>query len=235
MWVAKNAHEPFCPNWHHTGHEWLPLWEETPYVALLHITLWLHSTRVWIDKRRFENKYNTVERFQRRDSSTLPRQWWTCWRPPCCNSRRTSSGLATFRHTGRRFSQRRGREPLKVSAQQTPVVPRCNHNSPSFSGLVRTDKRQSHKYTVAPSSSPLCWPVADLSMCRYRSGSSQKWIQTGWHLVPVCVWFFLSNVHVLQGWLTTALQTNCLLWLTLSFVRSVPACGPCHCGLAHGL
>lgn len=26
-----------------------------------------------------------------------------------------------------------------------------------------------------------------------------------------------------------------LLWLTLSFVCSVPACGPCHCDQAHGL
>lgn len=128
-------------------------------------------------------------------------QCWTCLHALCSNSYRTRrSRLATFKHMGQRFSQRRGYVPLKVSVLQTPVVPRCNHNSPSFSGCVRTDKRQSHKYTVAPSSSPLWWPVADISMCRYRSGSSQKWIQTGWHLVLVCVcglfFFFFCQMYM---------------------------------------
>lgn len=46
---------------------------------------------------------------------------------------------------------------------------------------------------------------------------------------------FCQMYIFLQSWLVTTLRTNCLLWLTLSFVHSVPACGPCHCGLAHGL
>lgn len=249
--VPKNVVQAFCPKWHHTGHECLSLWERTPCFALLQTFCdWVLLESELIKRCMKINKtLSNVKRFlffccvcnSSQNDSALPfAEPVLNLRALCSNSYRTRrSRLATFKHMGQLFSQRRGSVPLKVSVLQTPVVPRCNHNSPSFSGCVRTDKRQSHKYTVAPSSSPLWWPVADISMCRYRSGSSQKWIQTGWHLVLVCVcglfFVFLSNVHVLQGWLATALQTNCLMWLTLSFVRSVPACGPCHCGLAHGL
>lgn len=51
-----------------------------------------------------------------------------------------NSCVTTFKHMGKRFSQHRGSVPLKVSLQQTLVVPRSNHNSPSFSGCVHTDK-----------------------------------------------------------------------------------------------
>lgn len=127
------------------------------------------------------------------------------------------------------LSKYRGAEPLKFFARLQLV----NH-APSITfrlsvGMFSQRHRRSGKYIITSQCDGLWQTHFFVSLPLW---CLTKWIQTGWHLFFKSV---LSNVHFLPSWPATTLPTNWLLWLILSFVRSVPASGPCHCGLAHGL
>lgn len=127
------------------------------------------------------------------------------------------------------FQWARGALPLKCSAWQPLVDHIVNITCCLSVGMFsyKTTSVSSHPHH---SQCDGLWQThffVSLPLCLLT-----KWKKTGWHLVFSCV---LSNVHFLPSWPATTLQTNWLWWLTLSFVCSVPACGPCHCGLAHGL
>lgn len=138
-------------------------------------------------------------------------------------------GFVTKQYKTQHFCKHRRAPLLKFCKRQT-FVDHYKHYIRSFS--VHVFMQTKSQISSRPHHSPCdrLWQahffvLLPLYFCT-------KWIKTGWHLVFYCV---LSNVHFPPSWPAKGLQTHWLLCLTWSFVHGVPACGSCHCGLAHGL
>lgn len=107
----------FCPCWHHTGHERLPLSDKKPLVLPFCKSccdyILLESGLINGDVKINTLLSNVKSVLFSSDVCNSPQ------RDCCSNSHGTRrSRLAAFKHVGRLFSQRRGSERLKVSVRQ---------------------------------------------------------------------------------------------------------------------